>query len=185
MYRESAIEITKTMALLMCSAILSDTLIFKSPTCTWEDEAAARDLAVIAEIDPESYGREMFRAGSNLSEKSESEIFYQDFKRFAVNDTNIGVGQVNVMGMDEVKELVNREIDYIPETVGQSGLDMTFLLVTDIMSESSYAICAGKNAEQVLKGAFNVEIDEYPILLKGVVSRKKQFLPAIMDEMQS
>ena len=184
MYKENHIEINKTMALVMCSAILSDTLIFKSPTCTWEDEAAARDLAVIAGIDPENYGREMFRAGSNLAEKTDSEIFYQDFKRFAINDINIGVGQVNVMGMDEVRELVKRESDFIPQTVGASGLDMTFLLITDIMSESSYAICAGKSASTILRGAFNIENEEYPVLLKGVVSRKKQFLPAIMDEMQ-
>lgn len=185
MYRENNIEISKMMALVMCSAILSDTLIFKSPTCTWEDEAAARDLAVIAGIDPESYGREMFRAGSNLSEKTEEEIFYQDFKRFSVNDTNIGVGQVNVMGMDEVKILVERELNYIPNSIKSTGLDMTFLLVTDIMSEASYVICQGKNALQILRGAFNVENDDYPVLLKGVVSRKKQFLPAIIDEMQS
>src|SRR5699024_1750414 len=100
MYQENGIEIKPQIAGLLCSAIISDTLLFRSPTCTEIDKAAAQQLAKIAGIEPESYAREMFSAGSNLSSKTEEEIFYQDFKEFTVEDMKIGVGQISSMSQE-------------------------------------------------------------------------------------
>ena len=111
MYQEAGINIEPVIAGLMCSAIISDTLIFKSPTCTPDDIEAAMELADIAGIDPEVYGRQMFGAGSNLDEKTDREIFYQDFKKFAINDVTVGVGQVNAMGPEDIEKIKAKEVD--------------------------------------------------------------------------
>ena len=186
MYCEHNIDIDKTTAALLCSAIISDTLILKSPTCTHYDVDACQILADIAGIDIEEYGREMFRAGSNLSDKSEEEIFYRDYKKFSIGEITVGVGQVNCMSQEEIEGLIKKEASYITSVTDKSDeINIAYLLLTDVMKETSYVMLSGKNAEQVLMQAFNLdEITNNYVILPGVVSRKKQFLPAIVEVLQ-
>ena len=184
MYQETGISIEPVIAGLMCSAIISDTLIFKSPTCTPDDIEAATELADIAGIDPEVYGRQMFGAGSNLDEKTDREIFYQDFKKFAINDVTVGVGQVNAMGPEDIEKIKAKEVPFIDTVTGDGGLDVVYFLMTDISTECSYVLCSGKNADTIMSQAFGVDKQQDTYILKNVVSRKKQFLPAIMEAME-
>lgn len=184
MYQEAGINIEPVIAGLMCSAIISDTLIFKSPTCTPDDIEAAMELADIAGIDPEVYGRQMFGAGSNLDEKTDREIFYQDFKKFAINDVTVGVGQVNAMGPEDIEKIKAKEVPFIDTVTGDGGLDVVYFLMTDISTECSYVLCSGKNADTIMSLAFGVDKQQDTYILKNVVSRKKQFLPAIMEAME-
>lgn len=184
MYNEYGVEIDKTIAALLCSAIISDTLIFRSPTCTQADIDAGMHLAEIAGIDVDSYGREMFKAGSNLSSKTPKELFFRDFKKFAVNDIVVGVGQLNCMTEEEMSVIREPMREYIKTVAGENGIQMAFFMLTDIMAESSEVLCAGKNAAQLLANAFNVDAGEDSVMLKGVVSRKKQLLPAVMEALQ-
>ena len=171
MYCEHNIDIDKTTAALLCSAIISDTLILKSPTCTHYDVDACQVLADIAGIDIEEYGREMFRAGSNLSDKSEEEIFYRDYKKFSIGEITVGVGQVNCMSQEEIDELIKKEASYITSVTDKSDeINIAYLLLTDVMKETSYVMLSGKNAEQVLMQAFNLdEITNNYVILPGVV----------------
>lgn len=184
MYNESGLVPEKKIAALLCSAIISDTLILKSPTCTQMDIDACTRLAELAGIDIDEYGREMFRAGSNLSSKTPKELFERDFKRFSVNDINIGIGQVNCMESDEADNLKERMSDYIADLCHEYGLNMTFFMITNVLDESSYVVCSGNNAVGTISRAFNVEAQDNTVFLKGVVSRKKQILPAIMETLQ-
>ena len=184
MYQEAGVNIEPVIAGLMSSAIISDTLIFKSPTCTPDDIEAATELAKIAGIDPEVYGREMFGAGSNLDEKTDREIFYQDFKKFAINDVTVGVGQVNAMGPEDIEKIKAKEVPFIDTVTGDGGLDVVYFLMTDISTECSYVLCSGKNADTIMSQAFGVDKQQDTYILKNVVSRKKQFLPAIMEAME-
>lgn len=184
MYNESGLVPEKKIAALLCSAIISDTLILKSPTCTQMDIDACTKLAELAGIDIDEYGREMFKAGSNLSSKTSKELFERDFKRFSVNDINIGIGQVNCMESDEADNLKERMIDYIADSCHEYGLNMTFFMITNVLDESSYVVCSGNNAVGTISRAFNVEAQDNTVFLKGVVSRKKQILPAIMETLQ-
>ena len=186
MYCEHNIDIDKQTSALLCSAIISDTLILKSPTCTEYDVEACNALAKIADIDIEKYGREMFRAGSNLSSKTEEEIFYRDFKKFSIGELSVGVGQVNCMSYDEIQVIIEKEKDYMEHvTEHSSEINIAYLLITDVMKETSYVMYAGKNAVTVLKNAFNLDnISDKYVALPGVVSRKKQFLPAVVEVLQ-
>ncbi len=184
MYNENGLVPEKDIAALLCSAIISDTLILKSPTCTQVDVEACKKLAEIAGIEIDEYGREMFKAGSNLSKKTPKELFERDFKRFSVNDINIGVGQVNCMETEESDELKERMIGYIADSCHEYGLNMTFFMITNVLDESSYVVCSGNNAVSTISRAFNVQAQDNTVFLKGVVSRKKQILPAIMETLQ-
>jgi manganese-dependent inorganic pyrophosphatase len=145
---------------------------------------ACRLLANLAGIDIETYGREMFKAGSNLIGKPAKDIFFQDFKKFSVNDVTIGVGQINSMSQAEIASIKDKITGFIESVVGESGIDMAFFMLTDIMAESSDVICAGKNASNLLANAFSVESTGNSLYLKGVVSRKKQLFPTIMEALQ-
>ena len=146
----------------------------------------AHSTSDIAGIDIEEYGREMFRAGSNLSDKSEEEIFYRDYKKFSIGEITVGVGQVNCMSQEEIEGLIKKEASYITSVTDKSDeINIAYLLLTDVMKETSYVMLSGKNAEQVLMQAFNLdEITNNYVILPGVVSRKKQFLPAIVEVLQ-
>ena len=159
-------------------------LIFKSPTCTSDDVAACMQLAKKAELDIETYGREMFRAGSNLSGKSAKEIFYQDYKKFSVNNVAIGVGQINSMSAEELEKVKPRLAEFIQGVVQDNSAGIVYFLLTDIVSESSEVLCAGNNANAVIYQAFGVEVKDACVKLQGVVSRKKQFFPAIVEALQ-
>ena len=184
MYHENNIEITPKIAYLLCSAIISDTLIFKSPTCTAEDIKACRELADIAGINIEEDGMEMFNAGRNLSSKTAKEIIMQDYKKFSVNDIKIGVGQINTMSQAEIDNIRGKIENYIDKVIADGGVDMVYLLMTNIMTESSEVVFAGKSAGSVLANAFNVQVNGKSAVLEKIVSRKKQFFPAIMETLQ-
>lgn len=186
MYRENGQEISKEIAGLLCSAIISDTLLFRSPTCTAVDKDTAHELAKLADINLEEYAREMFAAGSNLKGKSDEEIFYQDFKRFSVGKVTIGVGQISSLNSDELSDLKDRMILYLENVQQTQNMDMIFFMLTNILMESTELICVGTGARQIIINAFRVEEDDssekkehQTVNLPGVVSRKKQLIPAI------
>ena len=184
MYQESGVEISPVNAALLCAAIISDTLMFRSPTCTPLDENTAKTLADIAEIDIESLAQEMFNAGSNLKGKSAEEICFLDFKQFTVNDTVFGVGQVNSMSADELKDIKKIVKPHLEKARSAHGLNMIFFMLTNILTESSELLCCGPEAREKLIGAYDLPEDTEELMLKGVVSRKKQLVPALVAALQ-
>lgn len=188
MYQEAGVKVEPKIAGLLCSAIVSDTLLFRSPTCTAVDEMAARALADIAGIDIEKYAMEMFSAGSNLKDKSDEEIFYQDFKRFTSGKVTIGVGQITSLNGDELDRLKGRMEAFMEKALENNGLDMIFFMLTNILTETTHLICEGQGALQLAGKAFHKDIElleeeglKEPVLcLPGVVSRKKQLIPELM-----
>lgn len=184
MYEESGVKITPTIAGLLCAAIISDTLLFRSPTCTKVDEKAAKKLSKIADIDMEQMAGEMFKAGSNLQGKTADEICFQDFKQFTVNDTVFGVGQINSMNKEELAEI--REIiePHLPKVLEEQNLQMIYFMLTDILDESTELICCGNNAKEYIIDAFDLKGGTDKIILKGVVSRKKQLIPTLVGALQ-
>lgn len=183
-YQEKGIEIPSNIAGLLCSAIISDTLMFRSPTCTAVDRDAAQRLAQIAGIEIEAYASEMFAAGSNLKKKSPEEIFYQDFKKFELNQANFGVGQINSMNASELKDIKGRLIPYLEKALGQHGETMLFFMLTDIMNESTELLCFGGDSEELVREAFHQQPEDHSVYLPGIVSRKKQLIPAFMNALQ-
>lgn len=184
MYREQELEISREIAGLLCSAILSDTLIFRSPTCTETDKKAAYALAQIAGIKPESYAAEMFAAGSNLSAKTPEEIFYQDFKKFVVNDVSFGVGQINSMTQKDLEDVRERMIPYMAKALTAHSIPMLFFMLTDILQGTTELLCAGNGAKELALEAFHLKDDTDQIILENTVSRKKQLIPALMQAIQ-
>ena len=184
MYQEAGVKISKTIAGLLCSAIISDTLLFRSPTCTPVDEKTAKKLARIAEIDLEQLAGEMFRAGSNLQGKSAEEICFQDFKQFTVNDVVFGVGQINSMNKEELAEIREKLTPHLPKVLKAHNLQMIYFMLTDILDESTELLCCGAGARERVLEAFDLREDTDPIILKGVVSRKKQLIPTLVSFMQ-
>ena len=180
MYLENGVEIPKNMAGLMCSAILSDTLMFRSPTCTPTDQKAAEALAKIAGIDIREHAENMFRAGSNLAGKTPKEIFYQDFKKFNANGLSFGAGQISSLDKSALEDLRGQIADFMAEQ-GTGDLDMLFFLLTNIIEESSDLVFFGKDAKEFVEKAFGGTATETYIHLPGVVSRKKQFVPSILN----
>lgn len=184
MYREQELKISREIAGLLCSAILSDTLIFRSPTCTETDKKAAYALAQIAGIEPESYAAEMFAAGSNLSAKTPEEIFYQDFKKFVVNDVSFGVGQINSMTQKDLEDVRERMIPYMAKALTAHSIPMLFFMLTDILQGTTELLCAGNGAKELALEAFHLKDDTDQIILENTVSRKKQLIPALMQAIQ-
>ncbi|MCI8996238.1 MAG: putative manganese-dependent inorganic diphosphatase [Lachnospiraceae bacterium] len=184
MYRERGVEIPQKIAGLLCSAIISDTLMFRSPTCTAVDRAAAEDLAQIAEIEIEELAIDMFSAGSNLGSRTAEEIFYQDFKRFAVGDMTFAVGQINSMNSIELEEIREKLQPYMPIAYKETGVDMIFFMLTNIVKESTELLCYGANSNSLVQEAFRLPEDSETYLLKGLVSRKKQLIPSLVSTLQ-
>jgi len=184
LYRENGIVPDKTMAGLLCSAIISDTLLFRSPTCTMVDKMAAEALAKIAEVDLDELAQEMFQAGSNLRGKTAEEICFQDFKHFTVGDVKFGVGQINSMNAEELNELKEQILPYLEKAAFTHRLDMVFFMLTNIIEESSELLCYGKGAKEQVIEAFDLPADTKDIYLEGVVSRKKQLIPAFVISFQ-
>ncbi len=183
MYKENGIEIDKKTAGLLCSAIISDTLIFKSPTCTRQDIDAAQELAEIAKIDVFKYAKKMFSAGSYLKKKSPEEILHQDFKTFLLGDYNIAVGQINSMDKDGLTSIKEKLIPYVDDYINKHNLDMIFFLLTDILDSSSELLAWGQKSDDIARKAFGLN-EEEKLYLPGIVSRKKQFIPSIMRAIQ-
>lgn len=183
-YQEKHLDIPKNIAGLLCAAIISDTLMFRSPTCTALDRAAADCLAEIAGIKCEEFAAEMFAAGSNLKGKSPEEIFYQDFKKFELNKANFGVGQINSMNPEELQEIKERLLPYMEKALGAHGETMLFFMLTDIIHQSTELLCYGGDNAQLVEEAFHQIPVEHSVILPGVVSRKKQLIPAFMNALQ-
>ena len=183
MFGEKGIEIPKQIAGLLLSAILSDTLMFRSPTCTQLDIMAAEALAKIADVEIEKYARDMFRAGSDFKNKTTEEIFYTDFKVFHTEEYDFGVAQISAMGREELDRVGKQLKPFMKEVLGEKRLDMVYVMLTDILEESSKVIFEGHDAGQILADAFETEEDPDGILLEGIVSRKKQMIPTLMNAM--
>lgn len=185
MYQEAGVKIEKKIAGLLCSAIISDTLLFRSPTCTEVDRMAGLALAEIAGIEVNEYAAEMFAAGSNLKNKTDEEIFYQDFKRFTSGKISFGVGQISSLNQKELNKLEMRMIPYLEKAHKEHGVDMMFFMLTNILTESTTLLCEGTGAESMILNAFHINKEEHGdrkdgiVELSGVVSRKKQLIPAI------
>ena len=180
MYKEYNVEVDKQIATLMMSAIISDTLLFKSPTCTEEDVKAVKELAKIAEIDYEAYGMDMLKAGTDLSSFSIEEILNLDAKEVNFKSTKAIINQVNTASIPDVMEMKAELEEGMNNVIEEKGLDLFILLITDIVNSNSQVIALGKDAHLVEK-AYNVTLEDNTALLEGVVSRKKQVIPIVTE----
>ena len=184
MYGEQKLEISPTIAGLLCAAIISDTLMFRSPTCTPLDEKIAKKLAKIAGINLEEQAQAMFKAGSSLAGKTAEDICFQDFKQFTVNDMVFGVGQLNSMSKEELQKVKEMLTPYLPKVLEKNGVQMVFFMLTDILDESTELLCCGARAKEYIIDAFDLKENTEKMILKGVVSRKKQLIPTLVSELQ-
>ncbi|WP_034536710.1 manganese-dependent inorganic pyrophosphatase [Carnobacterium inhibens] len=180
LYKEKEVAIPKEIAGLMLSAIVSDTLLFKSPTCTDEDVAIAKELAAIADVDIDSYGLEMLKAGTDLSNKSAAELLDMDAKSFPMGDKNVRVAQINVVDVNDVLSIqAELEQEMLNENHSKN-YDLFVLIVTNILDSDSVILALG-NPINAVEEAFNVALENNSALLKGVVSRKKQVVPQLTE----
>ena len=180
LYEENNVEITKEIATLMLSAIISDTLLLKSPTTTEDDKIAVEKLAEIAEINAEEYGLEMLKAGTDLSSFTIDEILALDAKQIDFKDVKSIVNQVNTADISDVMAMKEDLEEGMNKIIEEENLDLFMLLITDIVNSNSQVIALGKDAGLVEK-AYGVILEDNTVLLEGVVSRKKQVVP-IMTE---
>lgn len=184
MFGEQGIEIPEKIAGLLCAAIISDTLLFRSPTCTSADRYAAENLAKIAHIDCNEFATEMFAAGSNLKSKSPEEIFYQDFKKFEQDEITFGVAQITSMTQGELEGAKEKILSYMKTAIENQRLTMLFFMLTDIMEESTELLCYGEGAEKLVQNAFGRQVEGGSVMLPGLVSRKKQLIPVLLNVLQ-
>ena len=185
MYKENGVEIEPKIAGLLCSAIISDTLMFRSPTCTPVDKMVGEELAKIAGVEVEELAIKMFEAGSNFAEKTEEEILNQDFKIFHAGDVSFGVDQVSAMGKKQLDEVKARLIPALDAMIEEKKIDMVFVMLTDILTESTDLICGGEGAREVAQKAYPKATGEDSLWLEGVVSRKKQLIPSFMSSIDA
>lgn len=179
-YKENNLEVPKEVAGLMLSAIISDSLLFKSPTCTEQDVATAMELAEIAGVNAETYGLEMLKAGADLSDKTISQLISLDAKEFTMGDAKVEIAQVNAVDVNEVLAR-QAELEKAIETViAGKGLDLFLFVVTDILTNDSVALALGTQT-QAVERAYNVTLNNKIAVLEGVVSRKKQIVPVLTD----
>lgn len=184
-YFEHNITPAKEVAGLLCGAIISDTLLFKSPTCTEQDKVICNKLAEIAGIESlEEFAKEMFKAGTSLKGKTVSQIFNQDFKPFSMGEAKIGVAQVNTMDIDGFMPLKDDMLNYMKSEADNKGYDVVMLLLTDLLKEGSQVLVAGERHDFVEK-TFNVELKDSMAFLPGVLSRKKQVIPPLTNVVNS
>ena len=181
LFHENNVEIPAKLAGLMLSAIVSDTLLLKSPTTTDDDRKALEELAKIANIDVETYGLEMLKAGTDLSSKSELELVDGDAKSFDMGGKTIRIGQVNTVDLDDVFSREAALVKTMEEENQKNGYDMFLLLATNILSSDSRLLVVGE-PKDIVEKAFNTELSDHNTAdLPGVVSRKKQVVPPLMD----
>ena len=185
MYDENGVEIRPQIAGLLLAAILSDTLVFRSPTCTPVDVSIANRLAKIAGVEIDAFASEMFEAGEKLDGKTPEEVFLQDFKVFMCGDVRFGVAQGSYMTRKNLKAAQKLLTPYLPEACGKQNVEDLYMLLTDVPKEESVVICTGRHADEMLRSGFEKEPEEDGSwTLPGVVSRKKQFIPALMSAYQ-
>lgn len=181
---ESGIRPSRKAAGLLCGAIISDTLLFRSPTCTPQDQYICKKLAEIADINIEEFAKEMFKAGTSLKGKTVEQIFNSDFKPFTIEDTKVGIAQVNTMDIEGFMPLKEEMLNYMDQKAKEAGLDMVMLLLTDILNEGSEILVTG-NKPEIVEKAFNVTLKDKGAFLPGVLSRKKQVVPPITNTITS
>ncbi|EIU7104194.1 manganese-dependent inorganic pyrophosphatase, partial [Listeria monocytogenes] len=175
MFRENEVEVSKTVAGLMLSAIISDTLLFQSPTCTEEDKVAAQKLAQIADVDIQSYGMEMLKAGADVSKKTVAELLL-DAKEFNMNDNKVEIAQINVVDVNDVLSRRAEVEALMTQNIVDKGLDLYLFVITNILTNDSVGIAIGSKTA-VVEEAYGVTFVENQAPLKGVVSHKKQVVP--------
>lgn len=180
LYKENGFEIDKKIAILMMSAIISDTLLLKSPTCTEDDKKVLKELAEIAELDYEVYGMEMLKAGTDLSSFTIEQILKLDAKAIALKDKKSIIAQVNTASIPEVMSMKAELEEGINKIIEENDLDLFMFLITDIINSNTQAIALGKCANIVEK-AYGVKLEDNTALLEGVVSRKKQVVPVMSE----
>ena len=185
MFREHHITVEPTIAGLLCSAILSDTLMFRSPTCTPVDESVARSLADIAGIDIKEHAMAMFNAGSRLGKKTPDEIFHIDCKRFSAVSASIMVSQVTSVSVKELSRVKQKMVPYMEKLLPNSGVDMLFIMLTNIIEETTELLFVGQGAKGVVQAAFSCEPGNHAVILPGVVSRKKQVIAPLMSAIEN
>ena len=184
LYKENGVEIKKEIAGLMLSAIISDSLLFKSPTCTEQDIAAAHELAEIANVDAEKYGLNMLKAGADLSDKTIDQLTSLDAKEFEMGNYKVVIAQVNAVDTNDVLSRQKEIEESLSKQISDRQLDLFFFVVTDILTNDSVGLALGKMTHAV-ETAFNSKLDNNTVLLKGVVSRKKQIVPVLTDTLKS
>lgn len=180
MYKENGVDIPKEIAGLMLSAIISDTLLLKSPTCTEQDVAAAKELAEIAGVNLESYGLEMLKAGADLSDKSISDLISLDAKEFQMGNHKVEIAQVNAVDVNDVLARQAELEAALSAIIADKGLDLFLFVVTDILNNDSVGVALGRTVNAV-EQAYNVTLVDNKAILKGVVSRKKQIVPVLTE----
>ena len=183
LFKENGLTPSKETAGLMLSAIISDTLLFKSPTCTQCDAKAGKELAEIAGVDLKEYGLEMLKAGTALGDKSEAELLNMDMKIFEIDGAKIGVAQVNTVNEAEVLERKEKLLAEIDNIIAKEGLKFFMLAITNILTNDSAALISG-DGNDVVEKAFGEKVDSNLVTLKGVVSRKKQIIPPLTKAIQ-
>ena len=184
MYQENGVKISKKIAGLLMAAIISDTLMFRSPTCTSIDRMAAEKLSEICGVEIEEFAIDMFSAGSDMSSRTPKEIFNQDKKKFQVGDHSFIVAQINSMNAIELEEVKEKLVPYLSERFEGLGVEMCFVMLTNIVKEDTELLCFGEKAKDVARSAFQLPADLETIVLKGLVSRKKQLIPSIVTVLQ-
>ncbi|UQZ86066.1 Manganese-dependent inorganic pyrophosphatase [Paenibacillus konkukensis] len=180
LYKENGVAVEKEIAGLMLSAIISDTLLLKSPTCTEQDVAAARELAAIAGVELETYGLSMLKAGADLSDKTIPQLISLDSKEFQMGASKVEIAQVNAV---DVNDVLSRQAELeaaLSGIIADKGLDLFLFVVTDILNNDSIGIALGGKASAV-EQAYNVTLESNKAVLKGVVSRKSQIVPVLTD----
>ncbi|BAC12974.1 manganese-dependent inorganic pyrophosphatase [Oceanobacillus iheyensis HTE831] len=182
MYKENDISVDKNIAGILLSAIISDSLLLKSPTCTEEDVQAAHELAEIAGVDLESYGLDMLKAGADLSDKTVKDLITMDAKEFAMGNAKVEIAQVNAVDTNEIYKLHDKLVEVITSRINDNDLDLFLFVVTDILNNDSEVLAIGNGKDKV-NAAFNVTLDSTNrALLKGVVSRKKQIVTVLTEQ---
>ena len=183
LFKENNLVPSKETAGLMLSAIISDTLLFKSPTCTECDVKAGKELSEIAGVNTDEYGLEMLKAGTALGDKSEAELLNMDMKIFEIDGSKIGVAQVNTVNEAEVLERKEKLLAEIDNIIAKEGLKFFMFAITNILSNDSVALVSG-DGNDIIEKAFGEKVDSNLVTLKGVVSRKKQIIPPLTKAIQ-
>ncbi|KXH80913.1 manganese-dependent inorganic pyrophosphatase [Sporosarcina sp. HYO08] len=183
LFKEHQVEIPKDIAGLLLSALVSDSLLFKSPTFTAQDRQAVDELAKIASVDAEEYGLAMLKAGADLSDKSLEELVSLDAKEFTFGEVKIEIAQVNAIDVNDVMDRKEELESILNQVIEEKGLDLFLFVVTDILNNDSVVVALGKQAEKA-SSAFNVQLDNNTATLTGVVSRKKQIVPVLTEALK-
>ena len=185
MYGEHGITPPKEIAGLLLSAILSDTLLFRSPTSTPLDEAAAKALAELAGVEIQPYAEQMFEAGADLTGRTAEDVFFSDFKVFSRGDVKFGVGQSSYMTARSRAAAEALVAPYLADALGRAGVPMVFYMFTDMQHQATDLMFYGHGAEEIVQDAFHVSTEAGKAMLPGVVSRKKQLIPLLMATLQA